>query len=437
LFKPNAGIFPEVTMLRLLIPCCLLLALCGCNNATMAPPKAPTTAALPPEGVPVSAAAEVSEKPVSTKAAGGRAAAPADEGDSEKPGKAVVSNKPADKDADNDSDDADDEEKDPKDPKVIAKKAAFAAAEKAMQKRNVAGAIAALEKGLADSPDDLDLLFTLAQLTMSTAKDEKGKVDYSKYQKAAEYFRAGLKAHPELNDNPGVRQFASRIYYNEACALAMDKKPAEALAILREAATAGFKDLALMEKDSDLESVRELPEFGEFVEQAKAARREEVKKEVDELFAATKPFDFNFELTDIEGDAIAKADFKGKVLIVDVWGTWCPPCRMEIPHFVELTKKYGEAGLAIVGLNSEGGSEEKSLKVVKEFHKENGMNYRCALIQRDTIDQIPDMEGFPTTLFFDRAGKLRAKVVGYHDFETLEAFVTRLLEEKTEADAGA
>jgi thiol-disulfide isomerase/thioredoxin len=422
-------------MLRLLIPCCLLLALCGCSNATMAPPKAPTTAALPPESVPVSTAAEISGKPAKSK---GRAdAQPGDEADSEAPGKAVVSNKPADKDADDESEDADEEEENPKDPKVIAKKAAFAAADKALEKRDFAGAIAALEKGLAASPDDLDLLFNLIRFNMSTAKDEKGKTDYAKYRKGADYLRRALKAHPELNEKPDFRQSTSRIYYLEACALAVDKKPAEALTILREAAEAGLKDPGQMEQEPDLESVRALPEFAAFLEHAKQVRREEVKKEVDELFAATKPFDFNFELTDIEGDAIAKADFKGKVLIVDVWGTWCPPCRMEIPHFVELTKKYGEAGLVIVGLNSERGREENHLKMVKEFHKENDMNYRCALVQRDTIEQIPDLEGFPTTLFFDRAGKLRARVAGYHDFETLEAFVTRLLEEKPEADAGA
>src|SRR5204863_5262503 len=182
-------------------------------------------------------------------------------------------------------------------------------------------------------------------------------------------------------------------------------------------------DFAQMEKDSDLESIRELPAFSDFLAKAKDAYRERLKKEVDDMFAESKPFDFEFELTDIEGNAIAKADFKGKVLILDVWGTWCPPCRAEIPHFVALVKNYKEKGLEIVGLNSEGGDDEADLKKVQEFHKENGMNYRCALIKKDTLDQIPDMQGFPTTLFLDRTGKIRAKVVGLHDYETLEALV--------------
>jgi hypothetical protein len=100
-------------------------------------------------------------------------------------------------------------------------------------------------------------------------------------------------------------------------------------------------------------------------------------------------------------------------------------------------KNYKEQGLEIVGLNSEGGDDEEALSKVQEFHKENGMNYRCALVKKDTLDQVvPEMEGFPTTLFFDRAGKIRAKVVGAHDYDMLEAFVKRLLEEKSEEAGG-
>jgi hypothetical protein len=103
-----------------------------------------------------------------------------------------------------------------------------------------------------------------------------------------------------------------------------------------------------------------------------------------------------------------------------------------VPHFVALVKKYKDAGLEIVGLNSEGDDGEEALNTVKTFHKDNGMNYRCALVKGDTVDQIPESGTFPTTLFFDRAGKIRAKVVGALDYDRLEMLVTRLLEEKSD-----
>ncbi len=155
-------------------------------------------------------------------------------------------------------------------------------------------------------------------------------------------------------------------------------------------------------------------------------------REVDALFARNKSFDFDFELTDTDGKSIAMADFRGKVLVVvDVWGTWCPPCRREIPHFVALQQKFEEAGLAIVGLNSERvRDQQQALTLVQDFRRKNAMNYRCALVNRDTLQKIPAFNAFPTTMFFDRNGNVRAKVVGYHDYGKLEIIVRKLLDEK-------
>src|SRR5436190_6816113 len=74
------------------------------------------------------------------------------------------------------------------------------------------------------------------------------------------------------------------------------------------------------------------------------------ESEVAHLLKTTSPFPFDFDLEDVAGNRVSKSDLAGKVLIVDIWGTWCPPCRMEIPHFVALNRKYNNQGLAIVGL---------------------------------------------------------------------------------------
>ncbi|MGE5194629.1 MAG: TlpA family protein disulfide reductase [Deltaproteobacteria bacterium] len=152
--------------------------------------------------------------------------------------------------------------------------------------------------------------------------------------------------------------------------------------------------------------------------------------EVAQLLAENEPFEFDFDLEDIHGKRVSKADFAGKVLIVDIWGTWCPPCRGEIPHFVALDQEYRDRGLQIVGLNFEQVDNAKvAMKQVRQFCDAEGVRYPCALAGERIIRQVPDFEGFPTTLFFDHTGKVRMRVVGYHEPAFLKAAVEALLKD--------
>ncbi len=140
-------------------------------------------------------------------------------------------------------------------------------------------------------------------------------------------------------------------------------------------------------------------------------------------------------MPDLDGKSVALTDYKGKVVIVDIWGTWCPPCRMEIPHFVELHKKYRDAGLEIIGLNYEGDDADEARDTVNKFVTEHGVTYKCLLGDAVTQSQVPEFGGFPTTLFIDRTGRVRLKEVGYRPLSKHEAIVSSLLEEsRTSSD---
>ena len=114
---------------------------------------------------------------------------------------------------------------------------------------------------------------------------------------------------------------------------------------------AGFDDFDAIESEKDLEPVRKLPELKALIEAAYQAKVAEEKKEVAEEMSQQKSFPFDFELKDTDEKTVTLADYKGKVTIVNVWGTWCPPCRKEIPHFVDLYKTFKPKGLEIVGIN--------------------------------------------------------------------------------------
>ena len=147
-----------------------------------------------------------------------------------------------------------------------------------------------------------------------------------------------------------------------------------------------------------------------------------------------KSFPFDFELKDTDDKTVTLADYKGKVTIVNVWGTWCPPCRKEIPHFVDLYKEFKDKGLEIVGINcNEQGSRDQVKKKIKDFAKENKIEYKCVLNDEKTEDKIPGFQGYPTTLFLDRTGKVRLMLVGYTPKAKLEAIITTLLAEHCEA----
>src|SRR5262249_19702585 len=114
-------------------------------------------------------------------------------------------------------------------------------------------------------------------------------------------------------------------------------------------------------------------------------------------------FPFTFSLTDIDGKKLDLKALAGKVLIVDLWGTWCPPCRQEIPNFVRLKKTYGGDGLEIVGVNFERAAKSRrdAIWLVKRTHAQLRMNYRCALGTEEIEQQVPNLRGFPTTLILD------------------------------------
>ncbi|MBI3723015.1 TlpA family protein disulfide reductase, partial [bacterium] len=154
--------------------------------------------------------------------------------------------------------------------------------------------------------------------------------------------------------------------------------------------------------------------------------------EVAKALAEKPLFDYDFDLKTLDGKTLKLADLKGKVVIVDIWGTWCPPCRAEIPHFVKLYEKYREKGLEIVGIACERTDDDETSKVVEKFAAEHGIKYPLALNEHGKAEKSvkPSFAGYPTTLFIDRDGKLRLKEIGYHPLEALEAYTKALLDAK-------
>jgi cytochrome c biogenesis protein CcmG/thiol:disulfide interchange protein DsbE len=135
----------------------------------------------------------------------------------------------------------------------------------------------------------------------------------------------------------------------------------------------------------------------------------------------------NFKVVSTAGQTISQDNYRGYVLILDFFATWCQPCRQSIPHLVEMNRKYGKQGLQILGLSV----DEDGESGVKSFTDEFRVNYPVALAGNSTQSDF-GVRSVPIMYLIDKKGKVVEVYRGYSDEKasTLEQSIKRLLAEK-------
>jgi thiol-disulfide isomerase/thioredoxin len=132
-----------------------------------------------------------------------------------------------------------------------------------------------------------------------------------------------------------------------------------------------------------------------------------------------------WKLQDLNGHAVSSEQFKGKVVVLDFWATWCPPCRAEIPGYIKLQEKYGKDDLVIVGVACDQGGN--AAQTVKAFAAKNGMNYVVVMADDVVTAAFGDIEAIPTTFLIDRDGKIRDRKVGAEPEAVYEQKILQVL----------
>lgn len=123
-----------------------------------------------------------------------------------------------------------------------------------------------------------------------------------------------------------------------------------------------------------------------------------------------------WKLMDVDGKPVSLSQFRGKVVILDFWATWCPPCRTEIPGYIALQKKYGSEGLAVIGVSV----DTEGPAPVKKFMVDMGMNYPVVMADDDIQSAYGPLQGYPTTFIIDREGQIRDMKLGRKPPEEFE-----------------
>jgi len=139
----------------------------------------------------------------------------------------------------------------------------------------------------------------------------------------------------------------------------------------------------------------------------------------------------DFTLKDAEGKAVRLADFRGKVLVLDFWATWCGPCEMETPWFVDMQRKDKDRGFAVLGVSM----DDDGWASVKPFVSRLGVNYRIVMGNDATAQLYGGVDALPTTFLIDREGRIAAVHIGLADRRDIEDGVEELL--RTPAPAAA
>jgi cytochrome c biogenesis protein CcmG/thiol:disulfide interchange protein DsbE len=115
-----------------------------------------------------------------------------------------------------------------------------------------------------------------------------------------------------------------------------------------------------------------------------------------------------FTLKDANGRAVNLSDYKGKVVLLNFWATWCGPCKLEIPWFVEFEQKYKDKGFAVLGVSL----DEDGWEVVKPYVERAKINYRILLGDDMTAQLYGGVDSLPTSFVLDREGRIAATHVG-------------------------
>lgn len=132
----------------------------------------------------------------------------------------------------------------------------------------------------------------------------------------------------------------------------------------------------------------------------------------------------DFSLKDSEGKAVKLSDYKGKVVLLNFWATWCGPCKIEIPWFVEFEQKFKDRGFAVLGV----AMDEEGWDVVRPYIQDKRVNYRVILGDDVTAQIYGGVESLPTTFMIDQEGRIASIHIGLISKSDYQNEIMQLLE---------
>jgi thiol-disulfide isomerase/thioredoxin len=282
---------------------------------------------------------------------------------------------------------------------------------RAATKGDAARAIPLLDRILDLEPANREALLGRAAIAMEQSQRAASPAERAAaLEKAGELVRR-LRRTYEKSTKQELDLYA-RVLYDQLLTDTKQGHYDRAAAALKEVAQAGFEPFDRVEHDPELAALRSSPDYRKAMVEIDAASLARARGRVKDRVARPLDLAFGFNLKGLDDKPLSLDEYKGKVVLVDFWGTWCEPCRKALPGLAQLHYKHRRRGFEVIGLTYEPGAPdpETARKYVQQFVQQSGIPYRCAMGDEATQKKIPNFKGFPTTLLIDRAGKVRVLI---------------------------
>ena len=131
----------------------------------------------------------------------------------------------------------------------------------------------------------------------------------------------------------------------------------------------------------------------------------------------------DFSLTALDGKTLKLSDYRGKAVLLNFWATWCEPCKIEMPWFVDLQKKYGPQGLQVLGV----AMDDSAPKDIAEFAQKMGVNYPIVIGKEEVGTQYGGVQYLPSSFYIGRDGKIVDRVFGLVSRSEIESNIQKAL----------
>lgn len=241
----------------------------------------------------------------------------------------------------------------------------------------------------------------------------------------------------KLKDNPmypkeSLASLATPVFH-QAIAYSIKDNPEDAFRCLDEAFDLGFVAFEEVLANDHLSKLADQNRLRKVTEAAEDSYINKAEAWGRRVLGDFKPFPFKLDVAGLNRGRLESRDFPGNVLVVDLWATWCPPCREALPHFVELAEQFDGEGVQVVGVSMDNPEDPSSSRdAVSEVQKEQKLNFPVGLGDHSVTDQLPGKQLLPTTVFVDRSGNVRYIATGVQDVYRLSA-IAKMLADESEA----